>query len=48
MRMFALSRGELAMVVFLFVLVWGAGLLPGLGERLGARMGAKRGPRDGG
>jgi hypothetical protein len=43
--MFALSRGELAMVVFLFGLVWGAGLLPRLGERLGARLAARQ--RDG-
>jgi hypothetical protein len=35
--MFALTGGELAMVVFLFALAWGAGLLPRLGERLGAR-----------
>jgi hypothetical protein len=36
--MFALSHGELAVVLFLFALVWGAGLLPRLGERLGARL----------
>jgi Sec-independent protein translocase protein TatA len=52
--MFALTHGELAMVLFLFALVWGAGLLPRLGERLGARFaGARaargaRSPRDGG
>jgi Sec-independent protein translocase protein TatA len=34
--MFALTHGELAMVLFLFALVWGAGLLPRLGERLGS------------
>ena len=34
--MFAMTHGELAIVVFLFVLVWGAALLPRLGERLGA------------
>jgi hypothetical protein len=42
--MFALTRGEIAMVAFLFALVWGAGLLPRLGERLGERWG--RGRRD--
>jgi hypothetical protein len=47
---FALTRGEFAMVAFLFVLIWGAGLLPRLGERLGARYGraAPPGSRDGG
>jgi Sec-independent protein translocase protein TatA len=35
--MFALTSGELAMVLFLFALVWGAGLLPRLGEHLAAR-----------
>lgn len=33
--MFELTRGELAVVVFLFALVWGAVLLPRLGGRLG-------------
>jgi hypothetical protein len=45
--MFALTGGELAMVVFLFALAWGAGLLPRLGERLGARF-ARRGAGPGG
>lgn len=36
--MFALTHGELAVVLFLFALVWGAGLLPRLGERLGPRL----------
>ncbi len=40
--MFALSYGELAMVLFIFGLVWGAGLLPRLGERLAVRRAAKR------
>jgi hypothetical protein len=35
--MFSLTRGELAMVAFLFALVWGAGLLPRFGEWLGER-----------
>ncbi len=44
--MFALTRGELAMVAFLFALVWGAGLLPRLGEWIGERSArASRGPR---
>jgi Sec-independent protein translocase protein TatA len=52
--MFALTGGELAMVSFLFALVWGAGLLPRLGERLGERLrerggasGPERGKSDG-
>ena len=32
--MFATTLGELAIVVFLFILVWGAALLPRLGERV--------------
>jgi hypothetical protein len=43
---FALTAGEAGLVVFLFALAWGAGLLPRLGERLGARF-ARRG-RDSG
>jgi hypothetical protein len=49
--MFALTGGEIAMVAFLFALVWGAGVLPRLGERLGerfARASRSRGKRDGG
>jgi hypothetical protein len=47
--MFALTGGEIAMVAFLFALVWGAGLLPRLGERLGERLAkGSRAPRDGG
>jgi hypothetical protein len=45
--MFSLTHGELAMVAFLFALVWGAGLLPRLGEWLGERWSrAPRAPRD--
>jgi Sec-independent protein translocase protein TatA len=32
--MFAMSRGELAIVLFIFALVWGAAVLPRLGERI--------------
>jgi hypothetical protein len=53
--MFALTGGELAMVLFLFALVWGAVLLPRLGERLALRLSKRareaaqaRSPRDGG
>jgi Sec-independent protein translocase protein TatA len=47
--MFALTRGELEMVLFLFALVWGAGLLPRLGEHLGATLHRRaRSRRDGG
>lgn len=45
--MFALSWGELAIVLFIFALVWSARVLPRLGERLGARFAGKR-PRGGG
>jgi Sec-independent protein translocase protein TatA len=45
--MFAVSRGELVLVAFIFALVWGAGVLPRVGERLGARLQGRRG-RDGG
>ena len=48
-RMFGVSRGELVLVAFIFALVWGAGMLPRLGERLGARFASKREPgRDAG
>ena len=30
-----MTRGELGLVLFVFVLVWSAGLLPRLGERVG-------------
>jgi len=40
--MFSLTSGEVALVVLLFALTWGAGWLPRVGERLGERWG-KRG-----
>jgi Sec-independent protein translocase protein TatA len=40
--MFALSRGELAMVLFIFALVWGAGALPRLGERVALALLSRR------
>ena len=40
--MFALTCGEVAMAVFIFALVWGAGFLPRLGEHLGARLRSRR------
>ncbi len=50
--MFALSHGELAICVFIFLLVWGAGVLPKAGERLSqwlARKGSAGGrPPEGG
>jgi hypothetical protein len=47
--MFALTGGEVALVAFLFALVWGAGWLPRVGERLGERFARRgRGPGDGG
>jgi hypothetical protein len=47
--MLGLTGGEVAIVAFIFALVWGAGLLPRLGERLGERFAKRgRGPGDGG
>jgi Sec-independent protein translocase protein TatA len=45
--MFALTHGELAMVLFLFALVWGAGLLPRLAARIGVRLAKSRVARNG-
>jgi Sec-independent protein translocase protein TatA len=33
--MFGMTRGELGLVLFVFLLVWGAGLLPRVGARVG-------------
>ena len=49
--MFELTRGELALVIFLFALVWIAGRVPRVGERLGGwiagqKRGSRRGTRD--
>ena len=41
---FGMSGGEIAIVLFIFALVWGAGLLPRLGEYLGGHLAAKREP----
>jgi Sec-independent protein translocase protein TatA len=41
--MFAVSRGELVVVAFIFALVWGAGALPRVGERLAERFRGRRG-----
>ncbi len=35
MPMFGMTRGEIALVAFIFVLVYGAIVLPRLAERLG-------------
>jgi hypothetical protein len=35
--MLSLTGGELAMVLFIFALTWGAGWLPRVAERLGAQ-----------
>jgi hypothetical protein len=40
--MLAPSYGELAMVVFIFGLVWGAAVLPRLGERIAGRRAERR------
>jgi hypothetical protein len=43
-----MSRGEVALVVFVFALVWAAGALPRFGDRLGALWDARsRKSRDG-
>jgi hypothetical protein len=45
--MFEVSRGELVLVAFIFLLVWSVGALPRVGERLGERF-RGRGKADGG
>lgn len=39
---FGMTRGEIALVLFIFALVLGAGILPRFGERVGAWMAKKR------
>ena len=39
-----LTSGELTLVLFIFGLTWGAGLLPRVGEWLGERTGKRAGP----
>ena len=39
--MFGMTRGEIALVAFIFVLVYGALILPRLAERIGAPKGPK-------
>src|SRR5260370_22861640 len=41
-EMFALGKGELAIALFIFVLVWVAGVLPEAAERLAGRTAANR------
>jgi Sec-independent protein translocase protein TatA len=40
--MFVPSRGELAIVAFIFFLVWGAGALPKLGAQIGEALARRR------
>jgi Sec-independent protein translocase protein TatA len=40
--MFVPSRGELAIVAFIFLLVWGAGALPKIGAQLGEIVARRR------
>jgi Sec-independent protein translocase protein TatA len=35
--MLSLTNGEIALILFIFALTWGAGWLPRVGERLGER-----------
>jgi len=47
-RMLGFTGGELAMTVFIVALVYGAGVLPKLGERIAERLGERgreRSPR---
>jgi hypothetical protein len=44
--MLRLSPGELAMVLFIFALVWCAGALPRFGERIGVRFAKQRAQRE--
>jgi len=46
--MFALSGGELVMVLLIFTIIWCSGGLPRLGERIGARLAEQRERRRGG
>ena len=39
-----MTAGELGLVLFIFALTWGAGLLPRLAERLGERAARRDGP----
>jgi len=41
--LFGMTRGEIGLVLFIFALVLGAGLLPKLGERAGAWLAKRRG-----
>jgi Sec-independent protein translocase protein TatA len=40
--LFGMTRGEIGLVIFIFALVLGAGILPRLGERAGAWLSRKR------
>src|ERR1700743_3182023 len=40
--MLGLSRGDFGLVLFIFLLVWGAGRLPPLAERIAASWAARR------
>jgi len=42
--MFELSRGEIAVVVFVFLLVYGGLVLPRFGERVALRLAGKSKP----
>jgi len=44
--MLALTFGELAMVLFIFAIIWCSGVLPRLGERIGVRLARHRVQRD--
>jgi len=47
--MFALTGGELVMVLLIFTIIWCAGGLPRLGERIATRLAEQRErPRGGG
>ena len=46
--MFVPTRGELAIVAFIFLLVWGAGVLPKLGAQFAEIVARRRGSHRGG
>jgi hypothetical protein len=39
--MFGMTRGEIALTLFIFALVYAAGLLPKIGDFLGKRFGSE-------
>jgi Sec-independent protein translocase protein TatA len=40
--MLGMTRGEMGLVLFVFLLVWSAGIVPRIGERLALWLGEKK------